>query len=108
MAIAQRQHIYYGHGEYQQEHNLKDPELTRAYRVLMTCLSRAGIFPVKHILENEVSESMKDVICDKYTMQMELTLPGCHRRNAAKVAIQNFKAPFLSILTGVTNNFLMQ
>ena len=33
---------------------------------------------------------------------------GCHRRNAAKVAIRNFKAHFLSILAGVANNFPMQ
>ena len=68
----------------------KDPELTRAYRSLMTRLSRSGIVPVKHIFDNEVSEAMKNVICDKYKMQMELATPGCHRRNAAKVAIRNF------------------
>ncbi len=32
-------------------------------------------------------------------------LPGCHRCNAAEVAIRNFKAHFLSILAGVFNNF---
>ena len=36
---------------------------------------------------------------------MELVPPRCHRRNAAKVAIHNFKAHFLSILTGVSVNF---
>ena len=86
----------------------KDPELTQAYRSLMTQLSRSGIVPVKHILDNEVSEAMKDVIHDKYKMQMELAPPGCHRRNAAKVAIRNFKAHFVSILAGVANDFPMQ
>ena len=61
----------------------KDPELTRAYRSLMTRLSGSGIVPIKHILDNEVSEAMKDVIRDEYKMQMELAPPGCHRRNAA-------------------------
>ena len=36
---------------------------------------------------------------------MELVPPGCHRRNAAEVAIRNFKAHFLSVLAGVANNF---
>ncbi len=31
--------------------------------------------------------------------------PGCHQHNAAKVAICNFKAHFLSVLAGVANNF---
>ena len=86
----------------------KDPELTRAYRSLMTRLVRSGIVPVKHILDNEVSEAMKDVIRDEYKMQMELAPPGCHRRNAAEVAIRNFKAHFLSILAGVADDFPMQ
>ncbi len=36
---------------------------------------------------------------------MELVPPGCHRRNAAKVAICNFKANFLSVLADVADNF---
>ena len=67
----------------------KDPELTRAYRSLMTRLSRSGIVPIKHILDNEVSEAMKDVIRDEYKLHMEHAPPGCHRRNAAAEAIQN-------------------
>ncbi len=31
--------------------------------------------------------------------------PGCHRHNAAKVAIRNFKEHFLSVLAGVADNF---
>ncbi len=37
---------------------------------------------------------------------MELVPPGCHQRNAAEVAIRNFKAHFLSVLAGVADNFL--
>ena len=40
----------------------KDPELTRAYKTLMLRLKRAGIVPKKHILDNEVSKAMKEVI----------------------------------------------
>ncbi len=31
--------------------------------------------------------------------------PGCHRCNAAEVAIHNFKANFLSVLAGIADNF---
>ena len=83
----------------------KDQELTRAYRALMLRLKRAGIIPKKHVLDNEVSEAMKLIIKDEYKMEMELVPPGCHRRNAAEVAIRNFKAHFLSILAGTAEDF---
>ena len=41
-------------------------------------------------------------------MEMELVPPGCHRRNAAEVAIRNFKSHFLSVLAGVADDFPMQ
>ena len=83
----------------------KDPELTRAYRSMMLRLKRAGIVPKKHILDNEISDAMKDVIRDEYSMEMELVPPGCHHRNAAEVAIRNFKAHFLSVLAGTAKDF---
>ncbi len=36
---------------------------------------------------------------------MELVPPGCHRQNAAAVAICNFNSHFLSVLAGVANDF---
>ena len=82
-----------------------DHEFARAYRVLMTHLQQARIVPKKHILDNKVSEAMKTIIKDKYKMAMELVPPGCHRRNAAEVAIRNFKAHLLSVLTGAAEDF---
>ena len=38
-------------------------------------------------------------------MQLELLPPGTHRRNAAEVAISNFKAHFLSVLVGTSQYF---
>ena len=52
-----------------------------------------------------MSESLKTIIQDEYKMQLELVPPGTQRRNAAKMAIQNFKAHFLSILAGTAQNF---
>jgi hypothetical protein len=48
---------------------------------------------------------MKNHICDTCKLDMELVPPGCHRRNAAEVAICNFKAHFLSVLAGVADDF---
>ena len=56
-------------------------------------------------MDNEVSEAMKDIIRNKSRMELELVPPGCHRRNAAEVAIRNFNAHFLSILAGTATDF---
>ncbi|KAL7502169.1 hypothetical protein ACHAXN_000208 [Cyclotella atomus] len=83
----------------------KDAEIIRAYDTLILRLKRAGISPKKHVLDNEISENMKNHIRDDCQFQLELVPPGCHRRNAAEVAIQNFKAHFLSVLAGTTSSF---
>ena len=83
----------------------KDEEMIRAYNALLLRLKRAGIIPKKHVLDNEVSENMKNHIRDTCKFDMELVPPGCHRRNAAEVAIRNFKAHFLSVLAGVADDF---
>ena len=83
----------------------KDAEMMRAYKTLLQRLHRANIVPRKHVLDNEVSDSMKEFIRSTHGMELELVPPGCHRRNAAEVAIRNFKAHFLSILAGVADDF---
>jgi len=80
----------------------KDEEMIRAYNALLLRLKRAGIIPKKHIPDNKVSENMKNRICDMCKFDMELVPPGCHRRNAAEVAIRNFKAHFLSVLPTIS------
>eukprot|EP00984_Skeletonema_dohrnii_P002295 scaffold797_cov118-Skeletonema_dohrnii-CCMP3373.AAC.10 len=85
----------------------KDKEMKRAYAALLKRLKRAGVVPKKHILDNEVSESLKEMIRDDYNMTLELVPPYCHRRNVAELAIRNFKAHLLSILAGVDDDFPM-
>ena len=70
----------------------KDEEIIRAYNALLLQLKRTGIVPKKHVLDNEVSENMKNHIHNTCKFNMELVPLGCHQRNAAKVAIHNFKA----------------
>jgi len=69
----------------------KDEEMIRAYNALLLRLKRAGIVPKKHVIDNGVSENMKNHILDTCKINMELVPPGCHRRNAAEVAIRNLK-----------------
>ena len=64
-----------------------DSEMKRAYKHIMLQLKRAGIKPKRHVMDNEVSDSMKNMIRDEYKMKLELVPPGCLRRNAAEVAI---------------------
>ena len=71
----------------------------------MLRLKRVGIILQKHILNNEVSNAMKTIIRDEYKMKLGLVPPGCHRRNAAEVAIWNFKSHFLSLLEGTATSF---
>jgi hypothetical protein len=85
--------------------NRKDAEMIPAYNALLLRVKRARIVSKTHVLDNKVSENMKNHIHDTSKLDMELVPPGCHRCNAAKVAICNFKAHFLSILTGVANGF---
>jgi hypothetical protein len=82
----------------------KDEEMIQAYNALLLRLKRAGIVPKKHVLDNEISENMKNHIHNTCKFNMELVPPGCHQRNAANVAICNFKAHFLSVLAGVAND----
>ncbi len=83
----------------------KDEEMICAYNALLLRLKWTGIVSKKHVLDNKVSDNMKNHIRNTCKFNMELVPPGCHQCNAAAVAIRNFKAHFLSVLAGVANNF---
>jgi len=55
-------------------------------------------------MDNKISKAMKDHIQDECKVKLELFPPGCHRCNAAEVAIHNFKSHFLSVLAGVADD----
>ncbi len=50
----------------------KDEEMIRAYNALLLQLKRAGIVPKKHVLDDKVSENMKNHIRDTCKFDMEL------------------------------------
>ena len=55
----------------------KDAEMIRAYNALISQLKRVGITPKKHVLDNEVSDTMKNHILDN--CKLKLVPPGCHQ-----------------------------
>ena len=63
----------------------KDAEIIRAYNALILQLQRARITPKKHVMYNEVSDTMKTHIRDN--CKLELVPSGCHCQNAAEVGI---------------------
>ncbi|KAL7474148.1 hypothetical protein ACHAW6_000140, partial [Cyclotella cf. meneghiniana] len=87
--------------------NRTNTKLTHNYSMLMLCLKRAGVKLHKHILDNEISTAMKDLIKDTYKITLELVPPSCHHHNDTKVAIHNFKLHFFSFLAGTADNFLL-
>ena len=85
--------------------NRTDAEMQRVYLQLLSRIKRTGIFPRRHVLDNECSTSMKQLI--KEQCQLELVPLHCHRRNVAEVAIKAFKQHFLSVIAGVATDFPM-
>ena len=83
--------------------NRTDKVMTAAYLALMKRLQRAGVITTKHVLDNECSYKLKELIRD--TCKLELVPPGCHRRNIAEVAIKGFKQHFLGVLAGLPDDF---
>ena len=77
--------------------------MQRAYLQLLNRIKGAGFAPKGHVLDNEISDSMKSLI--KFTCQLELVPPHCQRRNVAEVSIKAFKQHFLGILASVATDF---
>ena len=86
----------------------KDVEIIRAYQALLSQLRRAGIFPKKHVMDNEILDKIKNIILYEYKIRLELVPPGCHQRNAAEVVIIKFKSHFLILLAGGAYYFPLQ
>ena len=65
-------------------------DIIAVYDKLVNLLKWAGITHKQHVLDNEMSEHMKNHIRDHYRFKMELVPPGCHSQNAPEVSIPNF------------------
>ena len=83
--------------------NRTDAKMKRAYLQLLNRIKGAGFAPKRHVLDNDISYSMKSLI--NSNCQLELVPPHCHCRNVAEADIKAFKQHFLSILAGVATDF---
>ena len=76
-----------------------------SYQAIFKRWKTTGVInPNWHILDNEVPDELKQVICEN-KCSVELTPADMHRRNVAEWAIQIFKGHFISVLVGVSNDF---
>ena len=85
--------------------NKSDEEMQRAYSAIITRIQAAKLTVTKHILDNECSAAMKQLITK--TCKYELVPPGIHRRNKAEVTIKAFKQHLLSVFAGLDPSFPM-
>merc|ERR1711923_175471 len=83
--------------------NKSDDKMIATYQKLLARIKRTGREVKKHVLDNECSDKMRELIKDECLL--ELCPPGIHRRNIAEVAIKSFKKHFLSVLAGLPDDF---
>ena len=77
--------------------------MIRAYLALIAKIRRAGFEVKKHVLDNECSDELKQLIRERSGLQ--LVPPGNHRANIAEVGIKAFKQHFLGVLAGTAPDF---
>ena len=78
--------------------------LVEGYDACYNLLKKAGIKPILHRLDNEVSKELIASIEEK-DLKYQLATPHDHRNNYAERAIQTFKNHFISIMNGCDTNF---
>jgi hypothetical protein len=79
-------------------------ELTRAYKKLFDQLEKRGLRPQVQLLDNECSQSMKDLMAE-LNLQWQLTPAGIHRRSAAERGIHTFKNHLHAGLASTDDDF---
>jgi hypothetical protein len=84
--------------------NRSKHSLIKGYQTCLDELTRAGIKPIIHRLDNEISKDMITEI-EKRQMNYQIAAPGDHRLNFAERAIQTFKNHFVSVLHGCDPQF---
>ena len=83
-------------------------ELISVYQKIFDQWKGTGVIsPNWHILDNEAPEDFKNAIRANIC-RVKLVPPDMHCRNTAEQAIQTFKGHFISILSGVANDFPIQ
>ena len=79
-------------------------QILKAYEKIHTLLLARGITPSIHIMDNEISDLLKDYIT-QHKSTYQIVAPNQHRANAAERAIRTFKNHFISTLCTCDPNF---
>ena len=85
--------------------NCSSPELLKSYMEIHNLLSKRGLAPKIHYLDNECPTVLQKFMTAK-DERFQLVLPHLHRRNSAERAIQTFKNHFIAGLASVNKHFL--
>ena len=83
----------------------KDKDRMFDYNSIIQRLKDRNMLVNLQILDNEASKEYKTIIKNQWKIKYQLVLSHIHRQNSTKRSILTFKAHFLSILSGVTNDF---
>ena len=75
--------------------NRQAATITSAWKELRDMFTVVGHRPTHYVMDNKINGDLRDAI-KKENMQLQLTPPNIHRRNAAERAIQTWKNHFLS------------
>jgi hypothetical protein len=81
-------------------------EWVKAYDIVHQELTVKGFKPKLQALDNEASVALKNLFTVN-DIAYQLVPPHCHRRNAAKRAIRNFKEHFVAGLSSVDPSLLL-
>ena len=100
---------YHYNGNYILGHLVKNRtsfELTKAWQHLQTEFGKAGVAPEVWVLDNEISNDLKQSFKINQT-NYQLVPPHSHCRNLAERAIQTWKNHFKAGLASADPNFLL-
>ncbi len=78
--------------------------ILEAYKLIHGKLTKAGLKPKLHRLDNECSQLLKDFMISEQE-DYQLVPPGLHRRNSAERAIRTYKNHFIAGLSSTDPNF---
>ena len=85
--------------------NRKKDRQIKAVTTIIKTLEAAGLRPICHILDNEVSTDLIEFLETNENITVQLAPAGCHRRNAAERAIRTFKNHVIAGLCTAHKNF---
>lgn len=85
--------------------NRSTSEHIRVYNDIFCYLTKRGLRPAIHKMDNECPQALRDIIVDVNDNKLELVPPHDHRTNPAEKCIDTFKCHLISGLSAMDSNF---